>query len=128
MLQPDGNHECVYPSFIKSIMNTENDSDSKIVISFKYAYDLIYHIIEAYKVAPNEKIILKESVSQFCLDGMLDDLRAHGAKNLGVQRLGDLLNITIQDTSMRAGWVLKSVNTFLIIRLGTSSQVCVLVK
>ena len=103
VLQPDGNHECLYPSFVKSILNTKNDSDSKIAMSFKRAYDLIYHITEAYKVDATEQTVLKESVSQYCLDGMSDDLRAHGAKKLGVQRLGDLLNITIQDISMRAG-------------------------
>ena len=112
VLQPDGNHECLYPSFIKSILNTKNDSDSKIAMSFKRVYDLIYHITEEYKVDATEQTVLKESVSQYCLDGMSDDLRAHGAKKLGVQRLGDLLNITIQDISMRAGWVLKSFNTF----------------
>ena len=112
MLQPDGDHDCVYPSFIKSILNNENDSDSKIALAFKRAYDLIYHITEEYKVDSNEKAVLKDSVSQYCLDGMSENLRAHGAKKLGVQRLGDLLNITIQDISMRAGWVLKSFNTF----------------
>ena len=100
MLQPDGDHECVYSYFIKSILNSDNDSDSKIALAFKRAYDLIYHITEAYKLDPNERTVLKDSVSQFCLDGMSDDLKAHGAKKLGVQRLGDLLSITIQYISM----------------------------
>ena len=43
---------------------------------------------------------------------MSPDVKAHGPKKLGVQTLGDLLTITIQDISMRAGWVLKSFNTF----------------
>ena len=52
-----------------------------MVLKFKCTYDLIYHITEAYKVNPNERNVLKDSASQFCLDGMSDDLGAHGAKN-----------------------------------------------
>ena len=59
---------------------------------------------------------------------MAPDVKAHGPKKLGVQTLGDLLTITIQDISMRAGWVLKSFNTFLTIGLGHYLLVCVQVK
>ena len=50
-------------------------------MAFKRAYDLIYHITEEYKVDTNKESILKEPVTQFCLDGMADNVRAYGAKN-----------------------------------------------
>ena len=40
------------------------------------------------------------------------EIRAHGCKKLGIQTLGNLLTISIQDISMRGGWALKSFNTF----------------
>ena len=48
VLQPDGSHECVYPSFDTSILNNENDSDSKMAHAFTHAYELVYHITEEY--------------------------------------------------------------------------------
>ena len=41
-----------------------------------------------------------------------DNVQAHGAKKLGIQTLGNLLTINIQDISMRGGWALKAFNTF----------------
>ena len=46
------------------------------------------------------------------MDNIAPDVKAREPKKLGVQTLGDLLTMTIQDISMRAGWVLKSFNTF----------------
>ena len=38
--------------------------------------------------------------------------KAHGAKKLGIQTLGELLSILIQDVSVRGGWTLKYFNAF----------------
>ena len=54
----------------------------------------------------------------FCLAEIAASLAAHGAKKLGIQTMGDLMSMTIQDISMRGGWTLKSFNTFLTIGLG----------
>ena len=43
---------------------------------------------------------------------MVSNVKAYRPPKIGVQTLGDLLTITIQDICMRTGWVLKSFNTF----------------
>ena len=53
-------------------------------------------------------------MNRFCLKGVTSELKAHGDKKLGIVELGDLLTITIKDTSMRGGWALKHSIRFLI--------------
>ena len=112
VLQSDGSLEEMFPSFNDSVIDSNKDADSKIAQTFSRAYELLYHITQSYKVDAEERKTVNDSISQYCLDNMAPDVKAHGPKKLGVQTLGDLLTITIQDISMRAGWVLKSFNTF----------------
>ena len=55
---------------------------------------------------------LRESINEFLLDGISSALGSHGAKKFGIQKMGDMMSLTIQDISMRGGWALKSFNTF----------------
>ena len=55
---------------------------------------------------------MEESINRFCLKDFTSKLKAYGSKKLGIQKLGDLLTITIEDISMRGGWSLKTLNTF----------------
>ena len=46
---------------------------------------------------------LASSINLFCLSDVAKNLAAHGAKKLGIQTMGDMMNMTIQDISMRGG-------------------------
>ena len=77
--------------------------------AFKIILDLSVHYCDKETV-----VEIESSIDEFCIKhlSMKDGLNAHGAKKLGIQTLGDLLTISIQDISMRGGWALKSFNTF----------------
>ena len=112
-LQNDGNEEKMFPSYFDSIINDDNKSDSKVAAVFTRAFQSIRDLSKHYcdDDTVNE---IDSSIEEFYINHLntSDGFNAHGAKKLGIQILGDLLTISIQDISMRGGWALKSFNTF----------------
>lgn len=113
-LQMNGNLEEMFPTFLKSIINVNDESDSKVSAVFTRAFKLIHDISSTYIIDEEEQNDIQNSISEFFIDDLHENpgLKAHGAKKLGVQTLGDLLTVNITDISMRGGWALKSFNTF----------------
>ena len=73
----------------------------------------LFDIIKSYMmVGEDEKNKIERQIDLFCLAEVAASLAAHGAKKLGIQTMGDIMSMTIQDISMRGGWALKSFNTF----------------
>ena len=112
-LQPDGDLTDVFPGFKPFALDDEGKSDSKIADAFKRKWKLLFDIIQKYLYTdPNEADTVNRNIDLFCLSGVAASLAAHGAKKLGIQTMGDIMSMTIQDISMRGGWALKSFNTF----------------
>ena len=113
-LQQDGTNEYLFPSFYDKVIDMDTDkSDSHVSQAFTRCFKVIREISEHYC---SDEILgsMDESIQEFQLKVLKDktNLMAHGCKKLGIQTLGDLLTISIQDISMRGGWALKSFNTF----------------
>ena len=117
-LHPDGNIKDVFPGFKQFALDDEGNSDYNITAAFKRKWKLLFDIIlKCLYTDPNEADTVNRNIGLFCLSGVAADLAAHGAKKLGIQNMGDIMSMTIQDISMRGGWALKSFNTFLTIGL-----------
>ena len=113
-LQPNGQLQYLFPSYVDSVLDVNEESDSKIAKVFDRCFKLIHDISCHYIVDQNELENIKGSISEFFIDdmGCKPLLKTHSGKKLGINTLGNLLTITIQDISMRGGWALKSFNTF----------------
>ena len=114
ILQVDGSHDMLFPSFYNHVIDgKDGKSDSQISQAFTRCFKLIREISKHY--CNDETLVdVDESIDEFCIEHLQnkENLKAHGCKKLGIQTLGDLLTISIQDISMRGGWALKSFNTF----------------
>ena len=112
-LQNDGTSEIMFPSFYDSCVNEKNQSDSRVAAMFTRAFKSIRDLSEHY-CDKNTVLEIESSIEEFSIKHLNSSagFNAHGAKKLGIQTLGDLLTISIQDISMRGGWALKSFNTF----------------
>ena len=118
ILQPDGDLQDLFPTFNHFAADDDGSSDSNIAGAFKRKWNILFDIIQGYLFADNEEInSIDRNIDLFCLAGVAQNLAAHGAKKLGIQTMGDIMTMTIQDISMRGGWALKSFNTFFTIRL-----------
>ena len=113
-LQSNQAEEFIFPTFEEAVVDVNDQSDSQVSQVFSRAYQLLHSICEAYYVDPEEENLIKASLDDFFINDMKekDNVQAHGAKKLGIQTLGNLLTINIQDISMRGGWALKAFNTF----------------
>ena len=113
-LQNDGENDKVFPTFEKSITTQEDEADSHVSKVFSQCFSLVNKIAERYMIDSDEEVLLKSSLDEFFIGEIKEhkDLKAHGAKKHGIQILGDLLTVSIQDISMRGGWALKAFNTF----------------
>ena len=113
-LQNDFALDVVFPTFEKAITSVDDESDSKVSKIFTRCYKIIHGISERYMIDNNEENEIKAAIDEFFIGEVNshNDLKAHGAKKLGIQNLGDLLTVNIQDISMRGGWALKAFNTF----------------
>ena len=112
-LQPDGTLEDLFPGFKKFALDDEGKSDSNIAGAFKRKWKQLFDIIKSYMmVGEDERNQIEGQIDLFCLAEVAASLAAHGAKKLGIQTMGDIMSMTIQDISMRGGWALKSFNTF----------------
>ena len=113
-LQSDGNTDLMFPSFFEHIINVSDEkNDSQVAQAFTRCFKIIHDMAKNY--CTNETVIkIKESIDEFGIKNIHNstNVRAHGCKKLGIQTLGNLLTISIQDISMRGGWALKSFNTF----------------
>ena len=118
-LQNDGENDKLFPTFEKSITTQEDEADSHVSKVFSQCFSLVNKIAERYMIDSEEEVLLKSSLDEFFIGEIKEhkDLKAHGAKKHGIQILGDLLTVSIQDISMRGGWALKAFNTFLTIGL-----------
>ena len=113
-MQENGNLEVLFPGFINSVIDVNDESDSKIAQVFDRTFKIIYELSKHYFVDEEELNEIKNSIDEFCIGelGSKPSLKAHSGKKLGINTLGNLLTINIQDISMRGGWALKSFNTF----------------
>ena len=113
-LQSNQAEEFIFPTFEEAVVDVNDQSDSQVSQVFARAYQLLHSVCEAYYVDPEEENLIKASLDEFFINDMKekDNVQAHGAKKLGIQTLGNLLTINIQDISMRGGWALKAFNTF----------------
>ena len=114
-LQPQS-HQFMFPSFYDQVIDSNGKKfDSHIAQEFSRCLKIIIEISKQYcsDEVQNE---LQESIKDVNIDELQHkgNLKAHGCKKLGIQTLGDLLTISIQDISMRGGWELKSFNIFFI--------------
>ena len=113
-LQSNKEEEFLLPTFEEAIVDVNEQADSQVSQMFSRAYQMLHTICAAYQVDPEERNIIKSSLEEFFIHELSEkeDVKAHGAKKLGIQTLGNLLTINIQDISMRGGWALKAFNTF----------------
>ena len=113
-LQNNTEHEYLFPSFEEHIVDANDEADSKVSQVFTRCYKLIHEISERYIMDKDELVQIEKSLDEFFIDELHlnPKVKQHGAKKLGIQTLGDLLTISIQDISMRGGWALKAFNTF----------------
>ena len=114
ILQPDGGIEYMFPSFYDHVVDPNSKKyDSQIAQAFSRCLKVIIEISKKY-CSEDVQIQIKESMDEFSIENLQGkgNLKAHGCKKLGIQTLGDLLTISIQDISMQGGWELKSFNTF----------------
>ena len=110
-LQPDGSSENIFPTFEAFCLDVSEKSDSKMAGAFRRKWEIIYEMAKKY-CEDQDALELEESINEFLLDGIASTLGSHGAKKFGIQKMGDMMSLTIQDISMRGGWALKSFNTF----------------
>ena len=113
-LQTDGSQEYLFPSFYHHVIDPNSKKyDSHIAQAFTRCLKTILEISKHY-CSEDAQLQIQTSVNEFNINSLQDrtNLKAHGCKKLGIQTLGDLLTISIQDISMRGGWELKSFNTF----------------
>jgi len=113
-LQVDGTLEELFPSFSHHVIDSKTGkNDSQISLAFARCLKLIQEISKQY-CDEETLVVINESIDEFKIKHLMehDNLKAHGCKKLGIQTLGNLLTLSIQDISMRGGWALKSFNTF----------------
>ena len=113
-MQNDGENEKLFPTFEKSIITKQDEADSHVSKVFTQCFSLVNKIAERYMIDTDQEVQIKSSLDEFFIGDIKahKDLKAHGAKKHGIQILGDLLTVNIQDISMRGGWALKAFNTF----------------
>ena len=114
VLQNDGSKQNLFPSFYDHVINVSNDkNESKIARAFTRTFKVIHDLAKKY-CESSTVVRIEESMEDLGIKKISTkcNIRAHGCKKLGIQTLGNLLTITIQDISMRGGWALKSFNTF----------------
>ena len=124
-LQTDGSQEFMFPSFYDHVIDpTDKKYDSHIAQAFTRCFKLILAISKQY-CSEEAQIKIKKSIDEFNVTELQErgNLKAHGCKKLGIQTLGDLLTISIQDISMRGGWELNLSIPFLTIGLAHFQQV-----
>ena len=112
-LQSNNDLDVIFPSFEAAIIDVNDKADSKVSKVYDRCYALVLAASKKYMVVDEEEEgDITSTLQEFFIGELSPKLGQHGAKKLGVQTLGDLLTISIQDISMRAGWALKAFNTF----------------
>jgi len=124
VLQTNGVEKNVFPTYRDFALDDKGSSDSQIAAAFKRKWKALFEMIQTYLPEDGEENAnnLASSINLFCLSDVAKNLAAHGAKKLGIQTMGDMMSMSIQDISMRGGWALKSFNTFFDYWVGSYSS------
>ena len=69
-LQPNGQLQYLFPSYVDSVLDVNEESDSKIAKVFDRCFKLIHDISCHYIVDQNELENIKGSISEFFIDDM----------------------------------------------------------
>ena len=82
-LQTNGNLEVLFPSYIDSVINADDESDSKIAQLFDRTFKIIYEISKHYIVDVEELNRIKESIDEFFIGELVSNpnLKTYSGKN-----------------------------------------------